>query len=310
MKKRTVFFTVLLCAGFSMADDSITTNIEPLSKIMLDNGVKKNYNPYISLGASMIIPGSGQLYTRHYVKGASFLLLEGITGYTSYYWLKLSNDQRDLRYSKQSIITSTSQWKNSFDSLQAFNEVRLLKQDELLYRYRGYNALAWAAGGYVYNVFDMIDHLNLIDKSGSRNPATAGWLSAIPGLALGQWYNGSVSKAGLVFMGQMGLGVVAYNYHRLMRNSEKEINNLSYSYTLQDTLAIKKKVYYDQWESERKNAFTNRNMYLWYSVFFYFFGIFDAVVDAHLHDFSDKMNMYPDLVPLDRGAKLQMNMKF
>jgi hypothetical protein len=50
-----------------------------------------------------------------------------------------------------------------------------------------------------------------------------------------------------------------------------------------------------RWSGERGSAFTNRNMYLWYSIFFYFYSVFDAVVDAYLHDYPDRMKIEPDL---------------
>jgi len=54
--------------------------------------------------------------------------------------------------------------------------------------------------------------------------------------------------------------------------------------------------YLGKWSSTRYRAFTNRNMYLWYSVFFYGYSVFDAVVDAYLHEYAKKMRIKPDLV--------------
>ena len=68
--------------------------------------------------------------------------------------------------------------------------------------------------------------------------------------------------------------------------------------------------YKDEWEFRQNSAFRNRNTYLWYSIFFYIYGILDAVVDAHLHDYREKMKLYPDLVPANDGAHLQINYKF
>jgi hypothetical protein len=41
-------------------------------------------------------------------------------------------------------------------------------------------------------------------------------------------------------------------------------------------------------------------MYLWYLVFFYGYSIFDAVVDAYLHEYPEKMKIEPDLVITDK----------
>jgi hypothetical protein len=51
-------------------------------------------------------------------------------------------------------------------------------------------------------------------------------------------------------------------------------------------------------------------MYLWYSILFYFYGILDAVVDAHLHDAGAKMKLEPDLVPQNKQVGLTLTVPF
>jgi hypothetical protein len=161
-------------------------------------------------------------------------------------------------------------------------------------------------GGYVFNVLDAINNTDIFNNSEYKSPLIAGWLSAIPGLGLGQMYNGSLSKAGMVMMAQISLGVVAYDYHRLMKVAEKNYSNLNETV---DKTVLKDK-YLNEWASKRSSAFQKRNTYLWYSIFFYLYGILDAVVDAHLHDYPEKMKISPDLVPENGGAQLNLNVKF
>jgi hypothetical protein len=66
----------------------------------------------------------------------------------------------------------------------------------------------------------------------------------------------------------------------------------------------------DRWEYRRTNAFRNRNMFLWYSLAFYFYGILDAVVDAHLHDAPLKMKLEPDLAPQSKEIGLKATFSF
>jgi hypothetical protein len=40
------------------------------------------------------------------------------------------------------------------------------------------------------------------------------------------------------------------------------------------------------------------------------YGIFDAVVDAHLHDSGMKMKLEPDLVPDRKQVGLNLNVEF
>lgn len=306
MKKKLCLFSLLFFA-YSVSGIETDTGMS-VSNVISDSASSSKsaqYNPFAITGVSLLIPGAGQFYTRHYVKGGTFLALEAITGSVAVYWW---NNSKVIRQDTKAFEKSAL-LKTGVDSLRALRSAELSRHNELFSRYRAYNAMTWALTGYLYNAFDAIECSNIIDKSGERNPMIAGWLSAIPGLALGQWYNGSVSKAGLYMMGQVSLGMVAYNYHRLMKDAEqgyKRVYNAG-----GDSISVKlRNEFSKQWDSQRRDAFKSRNTYLWYSIFLYFIGVFDAVVDAHLHDYPEKMNMYPDLVPQNSGAQLRLNVKF
>jgi uncharacterized membrane protein len=64
------------------------------------------------------------------------------------------------------------------------------------------------------------------------------------------------------------------------------------------------------WNSKRNDAFRNRNMWAWYSIVFYLYGILDAVVDAHLHDASAKMKLEPDLISDQKKVGINLKMNF
>lgn len=310
MNRSSVFFVcVFLLYSIAIAD----SENEILKNNISDSTLRVSYNPFLVGGASLLIPGAGQVYTKHYIKGGTFLASQAVTASFAVYWFN------DAQLKKSSIkeFSKRTGFKSEIDSIKAKNDIAFLKHDERFSRYRAYNALAWASGLYVFNFLDAIDGAGIVSKSGSRSPAVAGWLSAIPGLGLGQWYNGSLSKAGMMFMGQMSLGVTALNYHRLMNHAARQYNIIDQSIidaalNNNDTSSLSQanKKYLEKWDFQQNSAFKSRNTFLWYSLFFYFYGILDAVVDAHLHDYPEKMRVYPDLAPQNDGALLRLNVKF
>ena len=51
-----------------------------------------------------------------------------------------------------------------------------------------------------------------------------------------------------------------------------------------------------------------RNSFIWYSLGFYFYNVFDALVDAHLHDFDDRPDI--SLRPDCESPGLHMSARF
>jgi hypothetical protein len=144
---------------------------------------------------------------------------------------------------------------------------------------------------YVWNIMDAVARSNHFDDNLPRNPAVAGWLSAVPGLGLGQLYNGSLSKAGMIWMTQTMLGFLAYSNDKLM-NIAREKRAM---FVQDDTWrADYTESGLSDWGGRYREAFSRRNMYLWYSVFFYLYGVFDAIVDAHLHDYQIRIRFDPE----------------
>lgn len=253
----------------------------------------KTWKPSRCALYSAIVPGAGQFYTGHPIKGSAFVALEVSTALVARFWYTsaqemLSKSSLSLKLAPLAIDNNTS---------------LLLQEGALMYRYDArrsrynmYNSLSWMIGGYVYNILDAMNSSRRFKSDIERSAKKAAWLAAVPGCGLGQIYNGEISKAGVIMMTQASLAVIAVNEHRLMQRAEEHLLRIE---TMQDSAqaAIISAKYKKDWESRQNNAFKNRNTYLWYSIFFYFYGILDAVVDAHLHDYDQKMRAYPDLVP-------------
>jgi hypothetical protein len=174
------------------------------------------------------------------------------------------------------------------------------------------NATAWAAGCYVWAILDAIEKSGRFVNDEPRNPRLAGWLSAIPGLGLGQWYNGKLSKAGMVMAVQASLAVISFNYQSQYAECGRQLQRIEDARRVECRIDEASGYAYSRdWDAVRRESFRSRNTYLWYSIFFYFYGIFDAVVDAHLHDYRTRMKLEPDLdIPAEKvGMRLSIDMR-
>lgn len=311
-----VMLIAVVLVGISFASDSTEVYLNPQPR-----GAKL-YNPAVAGIASALLPGAGQFYSKKYFKAGMFIAFEAIAAPIANYNYKNYKSSYD-NYRKM---------MRKVDGAQSSLDSAILREDALLEygnaresKMTMYNTLSWMVGGYVFNILDAVNSTSFFKNSDTKDPGIAGWLAAIPGLGLGQIYNGSLSKAGLIIMTQVSLGVVAYNNHKLMKEAEDNIsrfismekkvvkeNEGKKTDTDKKTVAenVLSENYRDEWDFRQNSAFRKRNSYLWYSIFFYIYGILDAVVDANLHDYKEKMKLYPDLVPTGDGAHLQINYKF
>jgi TM2 domain-containing membrane protein YozV len=274
------------------------------------------YSPAIALTSSIIVPGAGQVYTRHYLKAGLFLIAEagvGLFGYQRFIWKKEVERNADsvaglsARFGSGPVVDTVMK-DTSYPGVTFRLEADRDRYDATATRYAIYQSISWMAGIYYYNILDAVNATGIFKNDSKKNPAMAGWLSAVPGLGLGQFYNGEISKAGMILMTQFNLGFLAYNYNRLMNECaryEVSFVNGTPEYSLFNSMT-----FHNDWESRRNEAFRNRNMYLWYSLIFYFYGVLDAVVDAHLHDAGVKMRLEPDLVPQSKQVGMTLTVPF
>lgn len=281
----------------------------------------KSYNPAIALTASVLLPGAGQVYTGHYIKAGLFFVSEigvGLFGYQRYIYasaLKKNTDSitaiwKTLKDSVAITRSPSDSTKNDTTDVGFFWK---LKADSARFEENDtrnvlLQSFAWMVGIYYYNVLDALQCAGVLKDSSKKDPAVAGWLSAIPGLGLGQIYNGELSKAGMILMTQLNLAYVAFNYHMSMIECEHAEASVDPNNKPEYSLFYGPQR--DRWEYRRTNAFRNRNMFLWYSLAFYFYGILDAVVDAHLHDAPLKMKLEPDLTPQSKEIGLKATFAF
>jgi TM2 domain-containing membrane protein YozV len=325
-----------------------TTSASTEESVLLDTVAatadsQSTRNPWVAAMLSAALPGAGQVYNRRYVKGALYLAVEtGLALYSINRYgagdkydddiKRFNGDYESLRDSLG--VIDTSAWTYSdrvvydtvvdgtlHDTLQVADSIpsptvyRMSRDTARVYRRRirntSYQAAWWAASLHVYGILDALEKTGRFENDEPRNPRLAGWLSAVPFLGLGQWYNGRPSKAGLIFMVQSSLAYMALNNHLLMVEAEDQLDKLNDPGSQENAVmrTLSGNGFYRTWESIYDDAFRKRNTYLWYSLFFYFYNVFDAVVDAHLHDYRRKMRLEPDLRLPDSQIGLRLSVE-
>jgi hypothetical protein len=329
-------FSILLAINVSIC---LGNNQDTTSKSTLNDSLQNNSktltvklvtkNPVTSAAISALIPGGGQIYTGNYVKSGMFFSLEAIIGLVAYSrYVQGADFKKNSEIMLDSLIhfphtiraIRTDTVKNAsnktdsvfFDTLFSSTQYgmfydynRFLEKDN---RYFIYQSLAWMGGLYYWNILDALKNTKYFMNDNHKLPSTAGWLAAIPGLGLGQLYNGELSKAGMIFTVQMNMAYMVFNYNKLMHICEDNLKKIDDPRT-KESWAPAAAQLKGGWDSKRNDAFRNRNMWAWYSVAFYFYGIFDAIVDAHLHDATKKMKLEPDLLP-GKGIGLNCTLPF
>lgn len=276
------------------------------------------YNPLVAGALSSLVPGAGQIYCStgpedmarrrgQWIRGGLYLTAQGIAvgvlvNRVAYYRYLCDalDDSAGVRGAYRRIadtaIDAAVQAAAQKNYQKATLHYEILRFSRRAGRYNMYQAAGWNAGIYLFNVMNAIGASRYFENDNPKNPVTAAWLSAVPALGLGQLYNGAVSKAGMIWMAQTMLVYMAFNYHRLMIDCMEQQDMLAdtsdWRYAYRNDPADN---YQKQWEDKYNESFRRRNMYLWYGVFFYFYAIFDAAVDAHLHDYRRKVLLEPAL---------------
>jgi len=277
--------------------------------------LRHNMN-YTGASLSAVIPGSGQLYQGRYWMGLGFLAAEaGAVGFTAYWWDAAGTRKGTVRRWRDSAAVNMGRFDELGDSLYlrtagAYGAAAdQASFEERQARYTAYNAMAWAAGIYAYNLLDALEAGGLSPRGEYRSPTAAGLLAAVPFLGLGQIYNKRPGKAGMIAMTQTSLALTAINHHRLMTVASERYNTMrdpesdQYAYRTE---------YQPYWAARYDRSFSRRNTYLWISLATYIYSILDAVVDAHLSDYQHKIDIGTDLAvnPAGTGFMLALTYRF
>jgi len=259
-----------------------------------------------------LLPGGGQYYTEHYVRGGFLTGIEGLLIYDIFFNRSFQRDRlldRAASFQDSVLFFSSRVLNGPRDSIAAYHSKRL----EFLERVRAQSdkkmeqedvrkaEVAWLIGIHLYGMFDTfgIWYNNNHRSTEYRDMKTALLWAILPGG--GQIFNRDFGKAGLVYMGLLG-AIVSVSTSQNMVNYYLDRKHLveKESPTSEEYERITERVTY-----YRKN----RNTYIWGGMLIYLYSIADAAVDALLSDFDSPLHMA--LLPnLDGGAQAVMTLDF
>ncbi|MGD9201206.1 MAG: DUF5683 domain-containing protein [Chitinispirillia bacterium] len=281
------------------------------------------YNPFRVVLMSAFIPGLGQFYCKERIRGSIFFSSVLISYlFSKNRWDRFQEDlkeivkefdNRTLSYKdtlSNIIHADTAAYKKYYNLyISSYMESDLARYRRQTGRFNALQGFGWTLGFYIWNVVNAFHYSNHLHDNEPRNPKTAAWLSAIPFLGLGQIYNGSFQKAGFIWTTHTMLSIMAFNTNKQMNKAIDFQNKIKNTESIS---LINKNNFYDQWEGEYNSAFRQRNTWLWYLFILYFYGIFDAAVDAHLHDYKKKIKLRPDVIFEDESLsfKIELNGEF
>lgn len=251
-----------------------------------------------SLGLTMllsILPGGGQYYTEHYVRGGFITGIEALLIYEVYINKAWQKD-RVLEQAKPfqdsvSMYTRFIREMDNRDSLAYYqnkrneyaNRVREKSDKKMEQEDLRFAENAWLFGLHLYGMMDAfgIWYNNNYRSVELRSMSTALLLGLIPGL--GQMYNGEFGKAGLLYMGLIGAAASVYTSQNMVEYYLDRKHFLQSEGSNSEELErVKERVTY-----YRKN----RNQYIWGGALIYLYSLGDAVVDALLSDFDNPIHM-------------------
>ena len=275
-----------------------------------DIPTKRNSLKYAMLFS--LLPGGGQYYTEHYVRGGFLTGIEGLLIYDIFFNRSFQRDrllERARPFQDSVLYFSSLIMKGPRDSILYYHDKRL----EFLERVRAQSdkkmeqedvrkaELAWLVGIHLYGMFDTfgIWYNNNHRSTEYRDMKTAVLWALLPGG--GQIFNRDFGKAGLVYMGLLGASVSVWT-------SQNMVNY----YLDRKHLVEKESPRSEEYDriTERVTYYRkNRNTYIWGGVLIYLYSIADAAVDALLSDFDSPLHLA--LVPnFDGGAQAVMTLDF
>ena len=289
------------------------TGIESLDTLSINEwDIPTTHNSLKYAMLFSLLPGGGQYYTEHYVRGGFLTGFELLLIYDIFFNRSFQRDrllERAATFQDSVQFFSSRELNSPRDSIQAYHSKRL----EFLERVRAQSdkkmeqedvrkaELAWLIGIHIYGIFDTygIWYNNNYRSYEYRDMKKAVLWALLPGG--GQIFNRDFGKAGLVYMGLLGAAV-----------SVSTSQNMVNYYLDRKHLVEKESPSSEEYEriTERVTYYRkNRNTYIWGAVLIYLYSIADAAVDALLSDFDNPMHLA--IAPnFDGGAQAVLSLDF
>jgi hypothetical protein len=257
--------------------------------------------PLQAAAASLVLPGAGQWWTGHPIRGTILGTMElwlygdalqrGLSGIP-----KLRKERNEIRTRVEREIERQESDKDTTASARAV----LAKLRDSLSDASGsanistdyvHSEVAWALGLHVWGVVDAAESAWLLHggKRPVRSMSSSALASAlVPGL--GQILNGRYSKAALLYMG-VGGAIVSFRGRQEMVEFWKTESDIAFAEGRSTTVP-----------NEQADFFRKRrNQYAWGLGLIYVYQILDAAVDARLSriDAASPLSLEPS--PLGPG---------
>ncbi len=266
-----------------------------------------------TIGLSALVPGGGQIYGKHPVRGGFLIgletLLAGLAIYSNAvdipHWRDQADealDEADLLFLRESLEPDSAATLEGLRRKQvafARDRSRLATQQQDLAN----SQLAWAIGMHVYGMLDAaeIAWLSRHREIENRSVKRAMWYGlAFPGG--GQLYNHRYGKFGMLWM-TLGASVVS----AWSRQEMVDVLKRRYDVALRENASGATEL------SEIKKDQTlfrkRRNQYFWGMALFYVYAVLDGMVDASLSDF-DSPSKFAVVPGPDGSLALAWNIPF
>lgn len=240
-----------------------------------------------AIGLSALLPGGGQIYGKHPVRGGFLIgmetLLAGLAVYSSLVdiprWRDLANDaldSADILFVRQTLhpeeakdLQSSRAKKLAF----ARDRSQLAAQQQDLVN----SQIAWALGLHMYGILDAAEIAWLSRHSSIENRSVR--RAMLYGLLLpggGQLYNHRYGKFGMLWM-TIGASVVsAWSRQEMVDLFDRRLKVARAEGSSQVA----------EMEKDRTLYRKRRNQYFWGMALFYVYAVLDGMVDASLSDFD------------------------
>ncbi len=257
--------------------------------------------PLQAAAASLVLPGAGQWWTGHPIRGSILGTLElwlygdalqrGLSGIP-----RLRKERNEIRSRMELEIARQETDKDTTASARAV----LAKLQDSLSDASGsanistdyvHSEVAWALGLHVWGVVDAAESAWILN--GGRRPvrsmSTSALASAlVPGL--GQILNGRYSKAALLYMG-VGGAIVSFHGRQEMVEFWKTESDIAFAEGRSTAVP-----------NEQADFFRKRrNQYAWGLGLIYIYQILDAAVDARLSRIDEASPLALEPSPLGPG---------
>ncbi len=321
MFRRLLFSAFFLATSATWAAPSLSVTADTTSDARPKSGIseidslplhdwdaaKHSLSIPLTVGLSAVIPGGGQFYSGHPVRGSFLLGLESLL-----FGLSLYSYYVDLpRYDRQtgSMLDSAdaafdrmthnpaqqADAQSDFEywtSAARINASRRLQQADL-----ANSELAWALGLHFYAITDAFEIAVKSHHSEPRKRSVqrAMWYGlAFPGGA--QLYNERYGKFGMLWMAIGASAVSGWSRQNVVESLNRSVG----------TARIERSADFEKLDVDRTLYRKRRNQYYWGIALLYVYGVMDGMVDASLSDF-DARNRYalgPGPTPLSMMASI------